>query len=402
MNFDLVVESATLPDGRKGQRIACRAGKIVAVGPDIEGDARETIDAGGRLVSPPFVDIHFHLDTALTVGLPRFNQSGTVLEGIQILSELQPLLTKQEVIDRAMRYCALAISQGLLAIRSHVDVSRESLLGVEALLEVRDLLKDRIDLQLVAFPQAGYYRSGNSVRNLERALDMGVNVVGGIPHHERTGEEGARSVRALCELAARRGLMVDLHCDETDDPNSRHIESLTFETMRLGLQGRVTASHLTSMHSMDNYFVAKLLPLMAEADIQVIANPLANAVLQGRLDNYPKRRGMTRVAELRSHRINVAFGHDSAMDPFYPLGNADMLDVASMGVHLGHLTSRDAMSFCFDAVTKNAAAIFGLQDYGIAPGCNADLVLLDALDPIDAIRLRASRVKVVRRGVVIA
>ncbi|HEX2555670.1 MAG TPA: amidohydrolase family protein [Microvirga sp.] len=400
--FDLIVKGATLPDGRTGLDIAVRDGRIAAVERGIAGEARRSIDAGGHLVSPPFVDIHFHMDATLSLGLPRLNQSGTLLEGIALWGELKPLLTQEAVIERALRYCDLAVAQGLLAIRSHVDVCDDRLLAVDALLEVKRRVAPYLDLQLVAFPQDGYYRSPNAVENLKRALDRGVEVVGGIPHFERTMADGAASVRALCEIAAERGLRVDLHCDETDDPLSRHIETLAHETQRLGLQGRVAGSHLTSMHSMDNYYVSKLLPLIAEAEVAAIANPLINILIQGRHDTYPKRRGMTRIPEMRTHGILCALGHDCVMDPWYSLGSGDMLEVAHMAVHVGHMASREAMRFCFEAVTANPATIMGLDGYGLAPGCNADFVLLQARDPIEAIRLKAARLAVVRRGTVIA
>src|SRR5271169_6014019 len=253
MAFDLIIRNATLADGRKGQDVAVAAGRIAAVQPQIGAEAKRTIDARGYLLSPPFVDCHFHMDATLSLGLPRLNVSGALLEGIALWAELKPRLTHEAVTERALRYCDLAVSQGLLAIRSHVDVCDDRLLAVEALLDVKKRVKPYLDLQLVAFPQDGYFRSPGAARNLERALDLGVDVVGGIPHFERTMADGAASVRALCEIAARRGLPVDMHCDETDDPLSRHIETLTFETRRLGLGGRVTGSHLTSMHSMDNY-----------------------------------------------------------------------------------------------------------------------------------------------------
>jgi cytosine deaminase len=227
-------------------------------------------------------------------------------------------------------------------------------------------------------------------------------VIGGIPHFERTMTDGALSVKLLCELATERGLMVDMHCDESDDPLSRHVETLAFEAQRLGLQGRVTGSHLTSMHSMDNYYVSKLLPLMAEAQLQVVANPLINITLQGRHDTYPKRRGMTRVPELLAAGINVALGHDCVMDPWYSLGSGDMLEVAHMGLHVAQMTSQAAMRQCFDAITVNPARILGLQGYGLEVGCNADFVLLQARDPVEAIRLRATRLKVFRRGKLLA
>ena len=301
MAFDSILRNATLPDGRKGQDVAIADGRIVAVEPRIEAEAAWTIDARGHLLAPPFVDCHFHLDATLSLGLPRLNNSGTLLEGIALWSELKPLLTHEAVTERALRYCDLAVSQGLLAIRSHVDVCDDRLLAVEALLDVKKRVKPYLDLQLVAFPQDGYFRSPGAARNLERALDLGVDVVGGIPHFERTMADGAASVRALCEIAARRGLMVDLHCDESDDPMSRHVETLAYEAQRLGLGARATGSHLTSMHSMDNYYVSKLLPLIAESGICAISNPLINLTLQGRHDAYPKRRGITRVAEMRAH-----------------------------------------------------------------------------------------------------
>jgi cytosine deaminase len=402
MSFDLIIRNATLPDGRTGLDIAIKDGRIAAVEHGIQAEAGRILEAGGNLVSPPFVDIHFHMDATLSLGLPRLNQSGTLLEGIALWGELKPLLTHEAVIERAMRYCDLAVSQGLLAIRSHVDICDDRLLAVDALLEVKRRVAPYLDLQLVAFPQDGYYRSPGAVDNLRRALDKGVDVVGGIPHFERTMADGAASVRELCEIAAARGLQVDMHCDETDDPLSRHIESLTYETKRLGLQSRVAASHLTSMHSMDSYYVSKLLPLMAEAGIAAIANPLINIVIQGRHDSYPKRRGMTRIPELREQGILSAFGHDCVMDPWYSLGSGDMLEVAHMAIHIGHMTSREAMRFCYDAVTSNPARILGLEGYGLEPGCNGDLVVLQAKDQIEAIRLKASRLAVVRRGKVIA
>lgn len=402
MSFDLIVRNATLPDGRSGLDIGIGGGKIVAIEPNLKAEAGETIDAGGHLVSPPFVDCHFHMDATLSLGLPRLNRSGTLLEGIALWGELKPILTHEAVKERALRYCDLAVAQGLLAVRTHVDICDDRLLAVEALLDVQKQVAPYLDLQLVAFPQDGYYRSATAAQNLARALDLGVDVVGGIPHFERSMEDGARSVRALCEIAANRGLPVDMHCDETDDPLSRHVETLAYEATRLGLGERVVGSHCTSMHSMDNYYVSKLLSLIAESGMQVIANPLINIQLQGRHDTYPKRRGMTRVKELREHGVNVAFGQDCTMDPWYSLGGADMLDVAHMGLHVGQLSAREAMEYCFDAVTVNAARAMGLEGYGLEVGSNGDVVILQAKDRIEAVRLRANRLFVVRRGKVIA
>ncbi|MGY3029495.1 amidohydrolase family protein [Thermostichus sp. MS-CIW-34] len=400
--MDLILRRANLPDGRKGIDIGIEGERIVALEANLQATAPQEIDVSGRLVSPPFVDAHFHLDAALTYGIPRVNQSGTLLEGIALWGELKPLLTPEAVIERALTYCDWAVARGILAIRTHVDVCDPNLLAVRALLEVKQKVAPYLDLQLVAFPQDGYYRSPGAVQLLEKALDLGVEVVGGIPHFERTMAEGAASVRALCEIAAARGLRVDLHCDETDDPLSRHVETLAYETLRLGLQGRVAGSHLTSMHSMDNYYVSKLIPLMAEAELGVIANPLVNMVIQGRHDTYPKRRGLTRVPELMAAGLTVAFGQDCVMDPWYPLGSGNMLEVAHMAIHAAHLTGYEQMRQCFLAVTENPARILGLEGYGLEPGCYADLVVLQAADAVEAIRLKPACLYVFRRGRLIA
>ena len=399
---ELLIRNATLPDGRTGLDILCADGRIVEVGPRLSATAATTLDARGLLVTPPFVDAHFHMDSTLTYGMPRVNASGTLLEGIALWGELKPTLVQDAIVERALAYCDWAVAKGLLAIRSHVDPSDGRLLAVEALLEVRKRVKPYLDLQLVAFPQDGVLRAPGALHNLKRALALGVDVVGGIPHFERTMADGAQSVRVLCEIAADLGKRVDMHCDETDDPLSRHIETLANEAQRLGLQGRVAGSHLTSMHSMDNYYVSKLIPLMRESGVAAIANPLINITLQGRHDTYPKRRGMTRVPELLAAGVPVAFGHDCVMDPWYPLGSADMLEVASMGLHVAQMTGQDAMHHCFDAVTTTPAAILGLDGYGLGRGCRADMVLLGARDPVEAIRLRATRLAVVRAGRVIA
>ena len=396
--LDLLVTNAALPDGRRNMCVAVRDARIVEVAEGLQAPAHETLDAQGLLLSPPFVDAHFHMDATLSYGLPRVNASGTLLEGIALWGELKPQLTHEAIVERALAYCDWAVARGLLAIRSHVDTSDPRLLAVEALLEVRSRVAPYLDLQLVAFPQDGVLRAPGGLQNLERALDLGVDVVGGIPHFERTMADGAASVRLLCEIAEKRGKLVDMHCDESDDPLSRHVETLAAETQRLGLHGRVTGSHLTSMHSMDNYYVSKLLPLMAEARLNVVSNQLINITLQGRSDSYPKRRGMTRVPELLGHGLTVAFGQDCVMDPWYSLGSGDMLEVAHMGLHVAQMTGQAAMRQCFDAVTTNPAQILQLEGYGLAAGCHADFVLLQARDPVEALRLRATRLQVYRRG----
>ena len=400
--LDLLITNAQLPDGRSGMSVGVLGGRIAEVQPGWSAPAHEVVDAGGLLLSPPFVDAHFHMDATLSYGLPRINASGTLLEGIALWGELKPHLTHAALVARALAYCDWAVAQGLLAIRSHVDVCDDRLLAVQALLDVKRQVAPYLDLQLVAFPQDGVLRSPGALANLKRALDLGVEVVGGIPHFERTYQQGTASVTLLCEEAARRGLPVDMHCDESDDPLSRHIETLAAECQRLGLHGRVVGSHVTSLHSMDNYCASKLMPLIAESGVAIVANPLINITLQGRHDTYPKRRGMTRVPELLAAGVPVAFGHDCVMDPWYSLGQACMLEVASMGLHVAQMTGQSAMRQCYAAITETPARLLGLDGYGITPGCQADMVLLQARDVIEAIRLRATRLKVWRRGVLLA
>ena len=398
---DLLVKNCLLLQNKNPQDILIKGGVIKDIASKITVDNIPVIDADFHFVTAPFVDSHFHMDATLSYGLPRVNKSGTLLEGIKLWGELKPNLTADSIKERALKFCKWAIARGTLAIRSHVDVSGQNLVGVEALLDVRETMKDFIDIQLVAFPQDGLFRA-NCLDNLKAALDMGVDVVGGIPHFERTMEEGHESIRTLCELAEKRGLLTDLHCDETDDPMSRHVEKLALETTRLGLKGRVAGSHLTSMHSIDNYYFTKLISLLVEADLNIIANPLINITIQGRQDNYPKRRGLTRIPEQINAGLKVAFGHDCVMDPWYPLGSHDMLEVAHMALHCCHMTGIDEMISCFNAVTANAASILHLDNYGINSGSNGDLVVLQCKDPIEAIRLKPARLFVVRRGKVIS
>lgn len=398
--FDLLVKGGTLPDGSVAD-IGITGDRIAAVG-KLETEAGRVIDATGDLVSPPFVDPHFHMDATLSYGLPRVNASGTLLEGINLWGELREIATVDEMVGRALRYCDWAVSLGLLAIRTHVDTTPDHLRGVTAMLEVKRQVAPYLQLQLVAFPQDGLYRTATGRANLLRALDMGVDVVGGIPHFERTMQEGADSLRDLGQVAADRGLMWDVHCDETDDPLSRHVETMAREVTRHGLGGRAAGSHLTSMHSMDNYYVSKLMPLIAESGMTAIPNPLINITLQGRHDTYPKRRGLTRVKELQAMGISVGWGQDCVLDPWYSLGTGDMLDVAFMGLHVAQMTHPSEMARCFAMVTEVNARIMNLDGYGLQPGCRADLVVLDAADPVEALRLRPARLAVIARGMVVS
>ncbi len=396
---DLIIRNCNLGNN-ESTNILIKNGFIEDIANDIPKIGCPEINANNYFVSSPFIDSHFHMDATLSYGLPRVNQSGTLLEGIQLWGELKPTLTKEAIKNRARKLCKWAIARGTLTIRSHVDVSGDNLLAVEALLEIKDEMKDYINLQLVAFPQDGLLRS-NCLDNLIKSLDMGVDVVGGIPHFERTMDDGSESIRILCELAEKRNLLVDMHCDESDDPNSRHIEMLTFHTNRLKMKGRVAGSHLTSMHSMDNYYFSKLIGLMAEAEINVIPNPLINITIQGKHDTYPKRRGMTRVPEQIKAGLNVAFGHDCVMDPWYPLGSHDMLEVAHMALHVSHMTGTNEMTECYDSVTSSAAKVLQIDKYGIKKGSYADLVILQCKNKIEALRLKPTRLFVIKKGQII-
>ncbi len=400
--FDLIIRNSKLRDNDDLVDIAISQETIIEVSPSIQAGAVSEIDACGQLVIPPFVDSHFHLDTTLSLGQPRYNESGTLLEGISIWNELKPDLTAEALKKRALQLLDWSVARGTLAVRTHVDVTDPSLLAIDVLLEVREEVKPWLDLQLVAFPQGGVLRTPNGKELLLKALDKGVDIVGGIPHFERTMDAGHKSIEWLCEVAADRGLMVDMHCDESDDPLSRHVEHLAYQTTKLGLGGRVTGSHLTSMHSMDNYYVSKLLPLMAESGMNVVCNPLINIHLQGRHDSYPKRRGLTRVPELLDAGVNVAFGHDDVMDPWYPMGSHDMLEVAHMGAHCLQMMGTRQLETIFSMVTESGASVLNLEKYGVQPGCKANLVILQTKNCIDAIRLRPARLYVISRGKVVS
>ena len=400
--MDLILRNATLPDGRRGIDIA-----VDAAGSPTSRPASAPGGRGDRRRRPP---CHAALRRrALPPGrhaLPRASPASTIpgpSEGIALWGELKPLLTHEAVAERALPYCDWAVARGVLAIRSHVDVCDDRLLGVEALLDVRRRVAPYIDLQLVAFPQDGFYRSPNAKENLMRALDLGVEVVGGIPHFERTTRGGRPlGARALRDRGGAGAFGSTCTATRPTTRISRHIETLALETLRLGLGGRVAGSHLTSMHSMDNLYVERLIPLIRDAGVAAIANPLINITIQGRYDTYPKRRGMTRVPELLEAGIPVAFGQDCVLDPWYSLGSGDMLDVAHMGLHVAHMTSPEGIHQAFIAVTETPARIMGLEGYGPSPGCHGDFVLLDATSPAEAIRLRAARLAVVRRGKVVS
>jgi cytosine deaminase len=399
---DLVVREASVAGFDRPVDIGVRRDRITRIASSIRERGTLEIGAEGRLVTPALVEPHLHLDAVLTEGEPRHNRSGTLFEGVEIWGERVPSLTPEDIKRRADTALKWLLAHGVTYLRAHVDVCDPSLTAVRALLELRDAWRDVMTIQLVAFPQQGIYSFPDGEALMIRALDLGVEVVGGIPHYEWTREYGERDVKTALALSARYGRAADLHCDETDDDQSRFLEVLAAETIRLGLQGRVTASHTTAMHSYSNAYADRLIRLARTAGLHFVTNPLDNSVLQGRFDAYPIRRGFTRVKELLRAGVNVAIGHDSIMDPWYPLGVGDPVQACFVMVHYGQMSGHDELASMLDFVTTSAARCLGLPDYGLAEGCFADLVVFDAPSPVDAVRTLAARTVVVSRGRVVA
>jgi cytosine deaminase len=398
--YQMILRGARLGDGVVD--VGIEDGRIGRIDRRIEDRAAREIEARGRLLSPPFIESHVHLDTTLTAGDPRWNESGTLFEGIQIWSQRKRDLTHADVVRRATELLRWQAAQGVLHVRTHADVTDPEFTGLKALLEVREKVRGWMDVQIVAFPQEGMLSYPRGVELMEEALGLGADLVGGIPHYEHTREMGVESVKESFRLAEKHDKMVDIHCDETDDPHSRFLEVMAAEAIRTGMGPRVTASHTTAFGSYDNAYAFKLMGFLTKANINFVANPLINITLQGRYDTYPKRRGITRVKELWQSGLNVSLGYDDIMDPWYPLGTGGMLQPAHMAVHACHMTSRKEVTACFDMVTENAARTLGLEDYGIAEGRPANLVLVDAPDKWDAIRRLPTTTLVVRGGEVIA
>lgn len=398
-SLDLILRCCRLKGHSDLVDIGLEGNKIHAIASQLEHLGRQEIDVRGRLVSPPFVESHIHLDSALTAGQPRWNQSGTLFEGIDIWRERKQSLTLEEVKQRAIATLKLQAQQGVLFVRSHADVSETNLIALKALLEVRDAVKDWMTVQVVAFPQDGLYGQSHNQALMEKALKLGADVVGGIPHYEMTREDGVRSVHRIFELAQEYDRLIDIHCDEIDDDQSRFLEVVAACAIRTGLGSRVTASHTTAFGSYNNAYAFKLMGLISRSGINFVANPLINITLQGRTDTYPKRRGVTRVKELWQQGLNVSLGHDCVQDPWYSLGTGNLLQVAAMAVHVCQMTGTEEIDACFDMVTANGAKTLKVEDrYGIAVGKPANLIVLDAESPYDAIRRIPAITHVISQG----
>ena len=365
-------------------------------------EARETRDLDGRLVTPPLVEPHIHLDAVLTEGQPRSNVSGSLFEGIAIWAERVQDLTADDVMNRARKVLRWQLACGVQHVRAHVDVCDPSLTALRALTEVRAEAEGLVDLQLVAFPQQGVFGYDGGRELMRKAVEIGADVVGAIPHYELTREDGVESVRFAMALAEEHGLRVDIHCDETDDEHSRFVETMVAETIRRGMSGRVTASHTTAMHSYNAAYASRLIANIARAGLHMVTNPLDNAVLQGRFDTGPIRRGHTRVKQLQEAGVNVAIGHDSVMDPWYPLGFGDPLQAAFVLAHLGQMSGDQELKTLIDMITVAPAAALGVADYGLNIGGSADLVVFDARSEAEALRLQRPRHLVLRAGAVVA
>jgi cytosine deaminase len=401
--MELLIQNAKLRDRAELVDIAIENGKIQIIGTEIHGNAMETIDAKGNLVLPPFIDPHLHLDAVLSVGDPRYNQSGTLLEGIQIWGERKLHLTKECLKANAIEAIKWEVANGTLKIRTHADTTDPTLITVEALLEVKEEMKDLVDLQIVAFPQDGIFTTPEGKKLMVRAMEMGADVVGGIPHNEFTREDGVKDVEAAFELAEKFNALIDIHVDETGDDQSRFVEVMAKETILRGWQGLVTASHTTAMHNYNNDYAFKLIGLLKRAELNMITNPFDNSVLQNRTDGYPRRRGHTRVDELLARGVNVSIGHDSIMDPWYPMGKGSMLQAANLLMHTAHLSGYDQIGSLLDMITINSARTMNLSDqYGIEVGKPADLIILDADNEMDAIRLISECLYVIRRGKIVS
>ncbi|CAM3573546.1 cytosine deaminase [Aeromicrobium ponti] len=400
----MIIKNAKLR-GKDGLwNIAIQDGKIHDISQgEVEAAGQETLDAEGSLVSAPFIEPHIHLDTTLTAGEPEWNQSGTLFEGIQRWAQRKETLTHEDVKTRAITALKWQIAQGIQHVRTHVDVTDPSLTALKALLEVKEEMSSYVDLQLVAFPQEGINSYPSGAELMEEALKMGADVVGGIPHFEFTREYGVSSMKTAFDLAEKYDRLVDIHCDEIDDEQSRFVEVVAAEAYERGLGSRVTASHTTAMGSYNNAYTYKLFRLLKLSNINFVANPLVNIHLQGRFDTYPKRRGITRVKELLEAGLNVSFGHDDIFDPWYPLGTGNMLQVLHMGIHVTQLMGYEQIVNSFDLITNNSAKTLNIEEnYGIEVGKTANLIVLDAENEYEAIRKQAAVRYSVRNGKVIA
>lgn len=387
---NLLIKGVRIEDGPAGVDIRITDGKFAEIGAGLTPrEGEEVRDFTGKLVLPPYIESHVHLDTALTSGQPRYNESGTLFEGIEVWSERKQSLTYEDVKDRAGRALRQQAQFGIQYVRSHVDVTDPDLTALRALIDLREELKDSMTLQLVAFPQEGIESFPNGRDLMRRAAEMGVDAIGAIPHFEFTREYSVSSLNFAVELAQEYGLLMDVHCDEIDDEASRGLETLATRALEAGIGERVTASHTTAMHSYNNAYFIRLLRLLKLSGLNFVSNPLVNTHLQGRMDTYPKRRGVTRVKELTDAGINVSFGQDDIEDPWNPMGTGNLRDVVFNGLYTTQMMSRSEILNSYKFITHNAARTLHLSDYGIEVGNSANFIMLDAPDWFHALSFGA-------------
>ncbi|WP_278348795.1 cytosine deaminase [Stutzerimonas kunmingensis] len=391
--------------GRSGlYRIELDGARIAAISAQqAPAEANEgDIDAASNLVVPPFIEPHIHLDATLTAGEPAWNMSGTLFEGIERWGERKALVTHEDTKARAKKTIDMLVDHGIQHVRTHVDVTDPTLSALKSMLEVREETRHLIDLQIVAFPQEGIESFKGGRELMTEAIAMGADVVGGIPHFENTRDQGVSSIKFLMDLAERSGCMVDVHCDETDDPQSRFLEVLAEEARVREMGERVTASHTTAMGSYDNAYCSKLFRLLKQSKINFVSCPTESIHLQGRFDTYPKRRGLTRVAEIDRAGMNVCFGQDSIVDPWYPLGNGNILRILEAGLHICHMLGYEDLQRGLDLITDNSARTLNLGErYGLEVGRPANLLVLSAPDDYEMLRTQGHALLSVRNGEVL-
>ncbi|QNO14563.1 cytosine deaminase [Alkalicella caledoniensis] len=398
----MLIRNIRLMDKEGLWDILIKDGVIKEIGQGLLANGEEILDGNKGLALPPFVEPHIHLDTALTAGEPKWNESGTLFEGIERWAERKQLLTKEDVKKRAKKAIQWQVANGIQYIRTHVDVTDPELIALKALVELRDEIEEIATLQIVAFPQEGILSYPNGLELLEEAVKEGADCIGAIPHYEFTREYGVQSIEEVFKLAKKYNKLIDVHCDEIDDEQSRFVEVVAAKAYEAGMGSKVTASHTTAMHSYNDAYTSKLFRLLKLSQINFVANPLVNIHLQGRFDSYPKRRGITRVKELDAAGINVGFGHDDIFDPWYPLGTGNMLEVLHMGLHICQMMGYSQINESIKHITTNSAKVLNLEGYGIEVGNHGNLIILAAENGYEAIRRRAAVTYSIRKGKIIA
>jgi cytosine deaminase len=404
MTLDILVKNVALwgADGLCDLGIA--DGRFVGIGRAADSpDAGLTLDAEGRMAVPGFVEPHIHLDKALISERAPVNVSGTLTEAIEILWNIKRNYKVEEIADRASRVLERALEHGISRLRTHVDVDPiGGTRPAEGLIRARERFRDLMDIQIVAFPQEGIVKSRGTEDLMREVMKIGVDIVGGMPFNEASPTDSRRHIEIAFDIAKEFDADIDMHVDETDDPMARTLEMLAELTIANGWQGRVTAGHTCALASYPRDLADHVIGRLREANVNMIANPATNLMLQGRLDDYPKRRGVTQVKELLAAGVNVACGQDCVHDTFYPFGQNDPLEIAFLLCHASQMSQPPEILTVMDMVTNNGAKALRGADFHVAVGAVADLVVLDARDAREAFATRSPRRWVIRKGKLIA